>query len=480
MIQVSDAYKELVKSNIRPKCEPIIKVSGKDNNGNDIELIWKAKNIKDLKYKRGIDPVGRELPYMELTWTEIYTGKLNAENYPEKYNNIAKYMEVELSFVQDLGFYNTWKTIFKGGIIWKDLLSKTWKQVKNSVSQETISMPKMFLTARPIINGQTITWVARDFLYFLEGTEIKFFDGEKHEINYVNPLRYLILNARSEFIGSPLFDAITYTDLRLKDYGQEFSSKFANGKYLFDGKLKDHLKNYVSIWNQYWDFESNGNGMINDILYWNDTELEISKNLMYSFPTVTFGTDISSYEFKRYVLEKNDSKIYDKIPNETMEISGITLYKYNYDGYGTVDNGQNEGFSNSRLKETINFAISLDNTTIKISPINYSSYGGIIQNGSKGETFSENNPLNPFDENFYATKDRLSALNEYFNKNTKTIECECLPILCLETGDTVNVNTNLFNGNSPIIEKGVIVNFEINYNGAIKEKIVVHTEGESA
>ena len=79
MIQVSDAYKELVKSNIRPKCEPIIKVSGVDNTGKEIELIWNAKNIKDLKYKRAIDPVGRELPYMELTWTEIYTGKLNVQ-----------------------------------------------------------------------------------------------------------------------------------------------------------------------------------------------------------------------------------------------------------------------------------------------------------------------------------------------------------------------------------------------------------------
>ena len=51
MIPVSNAYKELVKSNIRPKCEPIIKVSGKDNNGKYIELVWQAKNIKDLNYK---------------------------------------------------------------------------------------------------------------------------------------------------------------------------------------------------------------------------------------------------------------------------------------------------------------------------------------------------------------------------------------------------------------------------------------------
>ena len=60
MLAVSDAYKELVKSNIRPKCEPIIRVSGKDNTGKDIEIIWKASNIKDLKYKRAIDPIGRE------------------------------------------------------------------------------------------------------------------------------------------------------------------------------------------------------------------------------------------------------------------------------------------------------------------------------------------------------------------------------------------------------------------------------------
>ena len=45
MIQVSDGYKDLVKSNIRPKCEPIIKVSGIDNTGKEIELVWNAKNI---------------------------------------------------------------------------------------------------------------------------------------------------------------------------------------------------------------------------------------------------------------------------------------------------------------------------------------------------------------------------------------------------------------------------------------------------
>ena len=97
MMPVSDAYKELVKSNIRPKCEPIIKVSGLDDSGNEVELVWQAKNIKDMTFKRGIDPVGRELPYLELTWTEIYTGKFNETNYPEKDNSTCIYLPIYLS-----------------------------------------------------------------------------------------------------------------------------------------------------------------------------------------------------------------------------------------------------------------------------------------------------------------------------------------------------------------------------------------------
>ena len=99
---------------------------------------------------------------MELIWTEIFIGKLNAQNYPEKYNNIASYMKVELSFAQDLGFYNTWQSLRNNGTTWKDLFSQnvTWKQLKKTVPQETVKMPTMFLSAKPTIKGQTITWVA--------------------------------------------------------------------------------------------------------------------------------------------------------------------------------------------------------------------------------------------------------------------------------------------------------------------------------
>ena len=58
MISVSETFKNLMISNIRPKCEPKIRIYGADTSGNMIELIWTAGNIKDLKYK-------------------IYTGRIN-------------------------------------------------------------------------------------------------------------------------------------------------------------------------------------------------------------------------------------------------------------------------------------------------------------------------------------------------------------------------------------------------------------------
>ena len=39
MIPVSDEYLKLTESNIRPKCEPVITVSGTDVNGNDIRVV---------------------------------------------------------------------------------------------------------------------------------------------------------------------------------------------------------------------------------------------------------------------------------------------------------------------------------------------------------------------------------------------------------------------------------------------------------
>ena len=55
----SEKFIEIMNSNIRPKCEPKITVSGTAENGTAINLEWNAKDIKSLTFHRSIDPVGR-------------------------------------------------------------------------------------------------------------------------------------------------------------------------------------------------------------------------------------------------------------------------------------------------------------------------------------------------------------------------------------------------------------------------------------
>lgn len=474
MIQVSNAYKELVKSNIRPKCEPIVKVSGIDNTGKEIELVWNAKNIKDLNYKRSIDPVGRELPYMELTWTEIYTGKLNAESYPEKYNNIVKYMQVELSFVQDLAFYNTWKTLFDGGIKWKELFSKTWKQVKNEISQEVITMPKMFLSARPTVEGKTIKWVAKDVLFFLDEKIIKAFYGKKlNGMPFKNPLAYLLQNARGGFLQSnDLFLTLTSCIDNIID--KIDANDILDEDIIFDGATKDCIKNYANLRNFFWDFSENIPILKNE---YEDTDYSFTKKTMYNHPTITSGTNISSYSFKNRLLQVDENSPYTKksskinLGNNNYNLECDIWY---YDGYGTRYVGEDYDGA-----EEINYAISASKSEelrdLTIYPVNYNEYDNILNNQIIGELFVENNPVNPYGASSSYMVQRFELLKEYFNENCSILEFETLPNISIETGDIISVVTNLFDENGElVIKNAVVISFEIIYNGALKQKIIAH------
>lgn len=475
MLQVSDAYKELVKSNIRPKCEPIIKVSGKDNNGDDIELIWRAKNIKDLTYKRSIDPVGRELPYMELTWTEVYTGKLNAESYPEKYNNIVKYMQVELSFVQDLGFYNTWKTIFNGGLKWKDLFSKTWKQLKNDVSQEKIKMPTLFLNARPIIDGQTITWTAKDTLSLLSEEEMVFlFDGKTYaEVQpkkYINPIIYILINLRASFFNSKnIFDSVTKSIDVLKntDYG------FFNEQLIFEGKIKNSIMQYLNLKNLHINFKDD---------YFFVTELEkkspvsdFSQNVMYKQPEITSVGNISDYTFAYNFYELRYDDMYDVSPTKIISINqNATLYDYIFKDLGVL---YSEDLGEIYLAEVIKYTIieSPNYSQVeKVVPLNKKKINSTIKNETVGEAYNENNPMNVYNGEREELISRFEFLKEYFNDNCKLLSFESLPDLSVETGDVVSVETNLYNKEEKITKNAVVVEMEIKYNGTLKEKLKCH------
>lgn len=471
MISTSEEYKSLMSSNIRPKCEPVIVLSGTDSDGRQVELTWNAKDIKEMKYSRGIDPIGRELPFMELTWTEIYTGKLNAHSYPEKYDNIVKYMKVELTFVQNLGFFNTWKLLKNSGSTWKSIFTsgKTWRDIKNSVGVERITVPTLFLTARPIIEGQQITWVARDLISFLGDQQVKrFYANPDH---YLNPVLNLLINARAGFLNSKeLFRALT--DTVTENLSRELRFPLEDA-ILCDLSTKDALKNFLSLYNMHWNFVGNialateMEKYINE--YDEDNSYYINKNLLYDYPNISVGTDISSYEFKNYVMEEYPQGSYMKSPNSTYSDFGMTIYRTNYNGYGIANSGN--------VASEINYGISILGDNIEITPINYNSYDNTIRQNIVGEPFIEDNPLNPYDSKSLSAKQRFMFLNWYFKSEYSVLTFTSLANPALEAGDIIKVDTNLYEGNHQLTKTAMIIEMNIEYNGSIKEKFICHELG---
>lgn len=474
MLQVSDAYKELVKSNIRPKCEPIIKVSGQDNNGNDIELIWRAKNIKDLTYKRGIDPVGRELPYMELTWTEIYTGKLNAESYPEKYNNVTKYMQVELSFVQDLNFYNTWKTIFNSGLSWKELFSKnaTWKQLKTKASQETITMPKLFLSARPTISGQTITWVARDLLSFLTDNVLALISGLPNQyfledVEYIS--RGVLNNHKNE---KYIYEAILKTQKNLIDKANLKDEYLWSTDVIVDTEFKDFALNYVKLKNYFIVFLQDGSFSVKHFEEINAfSGQKFDFKTMISSPNLKRGLDISNYSFNQYTTKTDENSNYTISEYYQNEDSPDVYYFY----FTSIGEATNKYNPNRTIFSYNTYAISYSNAPIVVTPKFSDATKGRLSADNKGEVFVEDNKLNPYGEKNENTINRLEILKKYFKGNYYDCSFECLPVFNAEPTDIIDCETNLYNENGEkIFVRGVLVSEEIKYSGTFNQKILLH------
>lgn len=483
MIQVSDAYKELVKSNIRPKCEPIIKVFGKDSDGNDIELVWQAKNIKDLKYKRGVDPLNRELPYTELTWTEIYTGKLNSQGYPEKYTNITQYMAVELYFVQDLGFYNSWKTIFNGGISWKDIFSQntSWKQLKNKVSQETIKMPKMILKAKPTINKQTIVWEARDFLYFLNSPVLKDLNpGGFEDMPFFNPLvRVMEENKNVYYQNIEILDDFLGRTIEKMPFNSP-NHRYLSKRCIADNiLLKDFILNYSSLGNWILYFDNEGLLNFGDLTYLRTVRI-FEKNEMFNVPKLQKIPDVSSYSFKSYYLEQDTSQNYvlpysEIVYGSDTEDTKDDIYRYNFRKYGVVLPEYNDGeVIEHELTYAVRDGFFSGGGDIVVTPLYYNNYDNEINSGIAGEIFEENNTLNPYTSRDNQSIERFEMIKNYLNSSLFVIEFESFPDFSIEPLDGSLIFTNLFDEKGEIDRPAILVNFEINYNGAFKEKFVFH------
>lgn len=478
MIQVSDAYKELIKSNIRPKCEPIIKVFGKDNNGNDVEVVWNAKDIKDLKYKRGCDPIGREKPYMELTWTEIYTGTFDEQNYPEKYNNIIQYMAVELSFVQNLAFYNTWKTFFSGNKSWKDLFSMTWKEVKNQPLKEVITMPRMFLEAQPTIKGKTITWVARDFLFFCDRT-IQQVTPYSDTIPYFAVLTPNHEDGYTTGTSPQLLDASQKTSVRFGEF-QEIYGGDLTQKIVINTVYSDLIFNYLKLKNFIIKFDKDGSlspERADLIGVENYNTIFINKNIMYSLPELTKEQNISNYSFSFYTTKLKESQNYETTYSYYDEETG--LYVFEFDGFGEAQAKYNENHSFLLNDYSSTFAVSDSFEPLIVTPFVTTEGKSAVDINEIGVSFIENNPINPYRKS-RAKEDiirRADFFKTIFNQEYYILKFECLPILTLEPCDVIYVDKGLSENFIEDYHKerqSIITEIEITYNGAIKQKMTTH------
>lgn len=439
MLSVGSAYLNLVNSNMRPKGEPLIRVTGEDADGNAVSLTWEASNIQNLNYKRGIDPVGREISYMELTWTEIYTGNFNEENYPEKYNNIVKYMAVDLVFLQNMSF--------------------SWE---SNVSTIPITMPRMFLVSKPVIDGKTITWTARDLLYFLTETQTKSFTAD---VPYRNALRWFLLEERANFKNSKeILGAIQNTQNSILSGDTATVGK----NTVLDGSSKQILTGLASIKNYHWNFAVNSAKLVpfKNALAAGSPVYTFTSNVMYDYPKLTALPTISGYSFKQYVCELDEESQYTLEPYETVTYKNATFYHYAFKGLGE--------YKYSSLSMIAKSAYS-ENSPLTVTPANLNSVDLYLTLNQKGEEFIEENACNPYGKNDQDIKNRISFLNEYFKEGSYSAEINSLSNLAIEPGDLVAVETNLFSGNNRITKKALVLSIELEYNGALKQKTIVHT-----
>lgn len=480
MIQTSQEYKDLMLSNVRPKCEPKITVEGTDNLGNEIQLIWNAQNISSLNYKRGIDPLGRELPYMTLEWTELYHGKLNPQNYPEKYANITKYMRVTLEFEQSLSFERKkWRDLLS--TLWGSLRNRKWGEVSREQSTETIRLPYLFLSATPTVEGNTIKWTAVDLLSLLDETLIKSFDGATNNIPIQNPIIYMLVNARGTYQGAKyVFNALTSTINYMSALPQNFwrwSNLYGGvlpSQVIFDGTVKDNIKNYLAAFSYYLDFADDliiireANWTLTPTINW-----ELPSTILYDFPLLTPYPNVALYNFRNYnaVVKGQDSSFVLSPPDaQIINMYGQDFLLYSYGRYGIAtrsNGGQIE-------VQEINRAIIPGNSdSIIVYPIDNEGVDNILSASTIGEAFVEDNPVNPFDKHSVWAEFRFELLKRYFN-GKYALDISTVGNPALETGDIITVSTNLYDGDSQIQKNALVIETGLTYNGALKETIKAH------
>lgn len=445
MLINDDRLNELMSKTIRPKCEPEITISFYTQEGERVSKTFTSANVSSVKYKRGVDPVGRTLPYMELVWTETYIGNLSAENVELKYGMFDTLSHVSFALEQFTDFAGSDSIYF--------------------------TTPPLWLVGKPVVNGHEIVWTARDTMYFLNNKqEIGFQKG----INFRNPLRYFLLDERAEHKSND-YDSqfIHYLD-RTQGAVIDENENLIDAIYVFDGTTKNILKDLSSTRNYFWDFGRNEMlfKSFSDLLSKTDIVHTFKGDTMKRYPELTENKNISAFTFTQHKAKVNTKDAYTlDTPDEVVEDMGVSVNRYDLEDWGTIT-GSDGG---SYLPNTINKVVYTPTSTksVDISPVSISSTEMFVNNNKNGEMYSENNSCY-FADKFAKLITRMNLLNKYFNEDIYTMQFECLPHFAVEPCDLVGVQTNIFENGERVIKKGIVVEQELSYNGAWTEKLIVH------
>lgn len=482
----SQEFIDTMNSNVRPKCEPRITLHGTNSSGEDISIVWEAKDIQSLTFKRTIDPVGRSLPTMDLQWTELYYGKLSKESMPLKYDNITKYMAISLEWEQSLSFYPTWNDV-KKLFTWRSLKNLTWSKLKSNVPTVTVTTPLMFLEATPTVSGQTITWTAKDALSFLTENQTKAFlvNTAITSIPYYNPIVYLLINARAAFSQSKeLWDYYT----RTIDYFNGLSDDTAlNHGIIIDDATNSAIMNYLSPKNKYLDFDED-KIVCRDFIgaaYEEKAVATVPLTLQYGDPTIESVTPMSQYSYKQYSVKKTE---------QTEDITPASLTAVGADSYGTWYKAEyqypkyalaaDEDAQSDDINRAIRFVQSSAERSLTVVDLDYS---GIEKSLAKqkyvditaadtdysGEVYSEDNTSNVYSED--EIYPRVVALSSWFSDNLHTVQSTTPALFHWDIGEWAFIETPLWDSDkdTPFTAIGQLLESEITYNGAVKQKIVV-------
>lgn len=471
MSRISD----ICSSAVRPPAGILIEVLGTDSNGNDVELEWTGNNVMNASFKCHIDPTGKTLPYMELVWKEFYYGKLNSDNYPEIYENVMKHMLVTVNFTYEIEERYTWDDI--GNYTWSSRSSRTWSEfLRQNISVLGKSWG-LFLTAKPTIEGNIITWTARDLLYFLNSNVEKAFEGGGG-IPFDNPLRWLLLNEQFNFVNSPsIYDM-------LGDQGSSFfsGSDDLDKMVVLKGTTKNLLKDYASIRSCYLTFGYGGVLKIekfSDLVNQSTSKFTFSRNLMRSNPSLTTNIGLSAYSFKRYYHFLDSSNVSEReatISEIRYDSSGngYMYAEYDFGSLGTSNLEYDEGTVIAKKGYYIGSQFLGAPDVIEVTPLVTSSTDEYILNRNQGEVYTEDNPINPYDKNSDYIWEKLDILEDWYDENVYSMEIDSLCNLSLDCGDLVEVETNLYDGDETITKKAIIVGIELKFNGTIKQKTYLH------